>query len=432
MKSYSKGYPVNVFKKFSVSRRKRIMKARRFLMFIVLIITASVVIISGCKYDVAQPQWDKPFTAPASPTIDQIVPSEAMPGVNTITINGTNFGMPPDDTTTVYFDKETVEIISISSTSITVRRPSTVSDSCMIKVVSNRALLVAKKGPYKVDPVIENYGSFLDNLPLAVLTTDNAENLYVIEQSSRNINKVTPDGNRTVVGVATRIPYDAVFGPDGRMYLPENNKSIDVADFTADTVKEWTKLPSGRNVKFGDFDAKGNFYTGGTRSDLVILPPNPPAAPTAADIKTANAYISDEILAIRVHDGYVYVVSRDASLKDPAKIWRHQIFLDRDSLGAKELVYDMSNTGDLSSKLIKAISFSSNGKIFIATDDTDPLLVYDPGTQTVDIFYKNIVPSNCKDMCWGTGNYIYIISGNTTPAVNWIVYKIDMGTTSAP
>jgi hypothetical protein len=35
-------------------------------------------------------------------------------------------------------------------------------------------------------------------------------------------------------------------------------------------------------------------------------------------------------------------------------------------------------------------------------------------------------------MCWGTGNNIYVISGNTTPAVDWYVYKIDVGVTSAP
>jgi hypothetical protein len=422
--------------KISFSRRKRIMKAHRFLIFMVLILASFTLIISGCKYDVAQPQWDKSYTAPSSPTITQVIPSEAVPGVNLITITGTDFGMPPDDSTTVYFDKETAEIISISPTSISVRRPTIATDSCTIKVVSNKALVVAKMGPYKIAPVVENYGGFLDNLPLSVVAADNSENLYVVETSSRNISKVTPDGNRTVVGVATRTPYGGVIGPDGRLYLAENNRSIDVADFAADTVKEWTKLPSGRVVKFGDFDANGYFYTGGLRSDLIVLPPNPPAAPTAADIKTANAYTADEILAIRVSNGYVYVASRNASLKDPGKLWRHQL-LGNGDVGPQELVLDMSTAGDFSDRLIRSIGIASNGNIFIATDITtelcsNPLIVYEPGTGNFDTFYKNILPSNFKDMCWGTGNNIYVISGNTTPAVDWYVYKIDVGVTSAP
>jgi hypothetical protein len=426
-----------MIKKNSFSRRKRIMKANRFLMFISLIITALILIISGCKYDVAQPMWDRTYETPDSPTITQVTPAQATPGINTITITGTNFGMPPDDSTTVYFDKETAEIISISTTSISVRRPITTGNDCTIKVVSNKALVTAKMSPYKIDPVLENFGAFLDNLPLSVVATDNSENLYVVETSSRNINKVTPDGNRTVVGVVTRAPYDAVIGPDGNLYLPENNRAIDVADFAADTVKEWTKLPSGKIVKFGDFDTDGYFYTGGTKSDLIILPPNPPAALSATDIKTANAYTTAESLAIRISNGYVYVASRDASLKDPAKIWRHQL-LGNGDVGPQELVLDMS-TSDFSDRLIRAISFASNGNIFIATDLTsttevmdNPLLVYEPGTGKFDIFYKNILPSSFKDMCWGTGTNIYIISGNTTPEVDWYVFKIDLGVTSAP
>jgi hypothetical protein len=411
------------------------MKAYRLFEIATLLLAASMVLMTGCKYDVAEPQWYQPYSEPATPRITGIEPAtEARPGVNTITIRGENFAGVPD-TNAVYFDNLIAEIVTTSATSVTVRRPNLpnlsnlVSDTCTVKVVSNKALVVAKYGPYMIDAVFERWGGLRDNIALGALAVDNAENLYVAygDSTTPRILKVTSDGqNMGVVARASRIPTDGRFGRDGRLYLLGNNRAIDVVDVQTGTATQWIRLPSGRIVKVGDFDANGYLYTGGTRSDLVVIAPD-------SSVKYAGYYGSDEILAVRVYDRYVYVASRvptsGGAPPAPASIWKHQID-DTGSVGPKELVLDMSGTA-FSSRTITAITFDVNGTMYIATDSPDPILIANPVTGGVDYFYKSILPAYCKSFYWGRGTYLYVLSGNANPAQEWTVYRVDFGTAGA-
>lgn len=413
------------------------MKANRFLLSTVLFISASLAFVSGCKYNVSQPLWDQPYKAPATPQITSVdPPSEAKPGVSTITIHGHNFIVAASDTavsdsTIVYFGTTQADVVSMDSTTIVVLRPNLVSNSCTIKVAPHNAIVEATYGPYKIDPVYESYGGFLQNLQLGGITVDGAENLYVGETTSKYIHKITPDGNNTVIGTATNGPTDAQIGPDGNLYLTENNRKIDSVNLATNTVKTWTQLPPGKAVKVGDFGPDGYYYTGGPKTDLCIVPPNHPATLTAAQIKLAGSYATDEILAIRVYNGYVYVASRPNGTQTPAKIWRNQTIAD--SVGSQELVLDMGATA-FASDLVTDIAFSSAGTMFIGTASVaDPILIVDPATSKVDNFYKGIVPPYCNGFTWSkTSTYLYLISGNTAAAATWTVYRLDMGIPGAP
>lgn len=56
------------------------MKAYSFLVVMTLLLVASMVVMIGCEYDVAEPQWYKPFSEAATLRITQIEPaSEAIP-----------------------------------------------------------------------------------------------------------------------------------------------------------------------------------------------------------------------------------------------------------------------------------------------------------------------------------------------------------------
>jgi len=390
-------------------------------LFLLILLMLVVKFITGCKYDVAEPMWDKEFQGAPIPKITSVNPPQASAGVNTISIEGENLDV---NGTTVYFDNLIADVISSSQSKIVVRRPNLVSQSCYIKVVPNQALIVAKYGPYKIDKVVERYGSFLENLQLSVLAVDKSENLYVVETSSRNIVKVTPDGSKSVIGTVTRTPTDARVGPNGKLYLLGNNRSIDIVDLITGVTKEWIRLPSGRVVKFGDFDANGYFYTGGTRSDLVIIAPD-------LSLSYAGLYSSDEILTVRVFNNYVYVVSRKAGTQEAAKIWRHPI-ISPGSLGAKELFLDLSSFSEFASRTIKSITFSLEGKMFIATDSINPILIYDSSLNQIDYFYKGILPPYCKYFYWGNENYLYMIIGDATAGQEWTVYRVDMGSKGAP
>ncbi len=403
------------------------MKAYYYLIFVVLFITSSIVIMTGCEYDVSSPLWEQDFENPPTPQITQIEPSQgASAGVNFITIYGENFlGVP--DTNGVFFDNVPAEIVSNSPSTIVVRRPNLANDACTIKIVPTQTLVVVKYSPYRIDPVMERYGSFLENLQLSVVAVDNNENVYVVETVTRNIIKVTPDGEKTTIGVTTRPPYDARFGPDGRLYLPENNRAIDVADPQTGEVSQWTRLPSGQVVRYLDFDANGYCYTGGRRSQLVVIDPN-------LISKQTGFYASDEIFGIRVYQGYVYLAVSIASPdeQNPAlAIWRHAID-GSGNVGNPELVYDLTLKEDFASRNINSINFSENGTLYIGTDAPDPLLVVDPSTSNSDYFYKSILPSYSKHFYWGTGTFIYMICGNPTLGEEWTVYRINMGANGAP
>jgi hypothetical protein len=405
------------------------MKVYRLFEIAVLLLAASMLVMTGCKYDVAEPLWYQSFSEPATPKITGIEPAaEARAGVNTITIRGENFAAVPD-TNAVYFDNLIAEIVATSATSVTVRRPNLVTDSCTVKVVSNKAFVVAKFEPYKIYPVFQRSGAFRDNIVLNALAVDYSDNLYVVygDSSTPRIFRVTPDEQKVLVARASRLPTNGRFGPDGRLYLLGNNRAIDVVDVDAQTTTQWIRLPSGKVVKCGDFGPNGYFYTGGTRSDLVVVAPD-------LTVGQAGFYASDEILAIRVYSAYVFVASRvptsGGQPPTPASIWKHQID-GSGNVGPKELVLDMSGTA-FASRTITAITFSADGTMYIGTDSSDPILIGNPATGRVDYFYKSILPPYCKNFYWGRGTYLYMISGNANPAQEWTVYRVDMGTTGAP
>ena len=410
------------------------MNAYRYLVLAAFLVAVSMVVISGCEYDVTQPLWEQDYQAPPTPRITQVDPSPtATPGVNIITIRGENFTVQPE-INDVYFGKMLGEVVEYSDTSIKVRRPN-LADTCTVKVAPHRAINVARYGTlYKIDPVIERYGSFLDaTVVLSVVAADQAENLYVVTAVTRDIVKVTADGQKTTIGRATRAPTDARIGPDGRLYFPGNNRNIDVVDLATGAVTTWfqPQLPSGKLVKFGDFDANGYFYTGGTRTDLMIIAPD--LTNRAAGVyPTTIGSENNDIVAIRVYNGYVYVATRSTTT-GPVTIWRHLIGA-AGTLGPQEMMLDMSTT-PFASRSIRSLTFSANGLMYIATDSDDPILIFNPATNSLDYFYKSIVPRFCKHFFWGAGNYIYLISGNNSATADlvqaWTVYRLDMGTTTA-
>jgi len=416
------------------------MKALRLSPIAALLTWASLAYVAGCKYSVTEPLWYQPYTAPAAPQITSVVPAgQALPGVSTIAIHGHNFIVQASDTSTpsttiVTVGSESAQIVTLDSNLIVIRRPATVSDSLMIRVAPHNAIIEAAYGPYKVSPVLARYGGFLQNVQLGALALDNADNLYVIETVSKLVHKATSLTDNSVIGpmanAATSLSaYCARLGPDGDLYVMENNRYIDRVDLASQTVAHWTQMPSGKVVKFGDFGPGGQLYTGGPKTDLCIVPLNPPAALSTSQIKLAGSYITEEILAIRVYNGGVYVASRPYGSTTPAKIWMNPIVAD--SLGARQLVLDLGTTA-FGADLVADVAFSSTGTMFIATASAaDPLLVVNPATLSVDNFYKGIIPAYCTGLTWSkTSNYLYLISGNTAAAQTWTVYRVDMGASS--
>jgi hypothetical protein len=202
---------------------------KMLIAFVVLIL-----FMTGCKYEVAEPPWEKDFVNPPTPVIKEIQPADVAPaGINTITIVGENFAETIDDNK-VYFDNVNAEIITVSTNSITVYRPNLVSDSSTIWIVSYDAIVTAKYAPYKIDQVMERYGDFRDNNQLGAIAVDEDENMYAIEIST--VYKITPEGEKTFIGQAQGNAYDARMGPSGELVVLWNSDVISQMDVTTGEV----------------------------------------------------------------------------------------------------------------------------------------------------------------------------------------------------
>ena len=413
---------------------------------ILLVVIVLLSNISGCKYDVAEPMWEKPYSpACPDPEITNVTPSSAPAGVNYITITGNNLAPALDsmkirlsngrDTIIVYngilFNTTPAEVRNISPTSITVYRPNLVLDSCIIKILPQCALLKATYTYGKIDVVCQDFGGFNDKLGLYFVTIDSSGTVYVgefVTSSIWRLERINPDGVKTPISLSMasgqglqRTPTDArLRQSDGYLYVfNSSDRWFHRIDLSTGLIYRYLQMPSGKIMRYGDFDANGYLYGGGVGTDLCIVPPS------LSPITYAQAYQTDSILAVRVFNNYVYIAARQRGTLSPVKIFRHQI-TSPGSLGQKELVVDFATTG-FSDRTVRDISFSQSGKMFITTGNTDPILLYDQSTGTIDYFYKNIIPPYGVHSAWGNTNYLYMIS-----AENWTLVRVDMGENGTP
>jgi hypothetical protein len=424
------------------------MKFYSFLISAAFLLALSSVVIIGCKYDVAEPLWDKPAAGGITVTITSIEPVQAVPGVNTITIHGSGFTGAADtsvvhnvatgrDTAIVYngvtFNGVKAEIMECSSTSIKVRRPNLTGDSITVNIATSIALVEAKSSIYKIDPVMERYGAFLDNFQVDAVVVDSAENVYVIADAAApcRVFQVTPGGH-TQVGTTLRAPMDAKIGPDGRLYYVGNNTSgfrdIDVVNLQTGIASLWYHHASVYFTCF-DFDANGFIYAGSNRTRSLLK-----INTTHSAISSAADYTQDSILAVRVYNGYVYSVVQ----RFPALTVSRSLIADTSAaVGAKELVLDLTQVGMSLRNIVKSLAFSADGsKMYIGVAGTNSILIATDAmnipisSDRVDILYKGILPTYCKHFC--IGDRMYMLSGNTSPAVPWDLYRVDVGTSGSP
>lgn len=396
---------------------------KRYIIFTILIATLSI--MTGCEYDVAEPLWEQDYSNPPAPVITSVEPADVAPaGINTITIYGENFAESAEDNL-VYFNNVKADIISAGSTEITVYRPNLVADSAEIKVVSNDALVVAKMGPYKLNPVMERFGSFVDNNELAAIVVDTDENVYAIQFSPLIVYKVTPEGDKTILNDMGGIPYGAVMGPGDNIVIFQNKKQIFQMNTATGDSSVFAEVD--KNVRFGDFDEYGNLYTAGQRSDLFVVT----SGNTTGD--PIDVYSRDTILWIRIFNGYVYLLvdirSPDADNPELA-IWRHEILDATGSLGNRELVLNWTETEPYLEMEAEPASFtfSADGSLYVGSDYTSPvLMVSADGSQSP--LYKDILPSAASDLVWGNMNYMYMILDSDS---EYNLIRIDMGAEGAP
>ena len=388
----------------------------------ILAVLAVLVIMTGCEYDAPTAMYYQDQATYLTPVISEIIPADVAPaGANTITIRGTDL-KSDSGSVSVYFDNVMAEMLNATSTELLVRRPNLVSDAAVVKVVSDASLVVVRQENYKIESVIESYGGFLDGERHSVLAVDNDENLYVIQRSPRTVYRIPADGSdKVVIGEASKIATDAKMGPNGKLLILMNNKSIMQMDVTTGEETEWVAVA--KKVSFGDFDANGNFFCAGKKTDLYVV--HSDLSSTASGL-----YADHDVYCVRVFGDYVYVLGEDtkAGEGDPAiAIWRSKIADATGTLNDAELVLDWSTTGEYADYAPLYMVFDADGNLYVGSEAPSPLFMLT--TQgTFDVMYKEIVPTTASILVWGNGNYLYQIMGGD----EWDIKRIDMGKTSAP
>lgn len=389
--------------------------------FIALIILS----ISGCKYQVAEPQWDQDHQNPSAPNITKVNPESATGGVNTIEINGTNF----DTSLTrnkVYFDNIQADVIGGDDTTLRVLRPNLVTQSATIKVVSYDAIVVAEYSPYQITATHEMYGGFVTGLELHGLTFSDNGMLYIAQVDDRGpqypyvIYKSETGATNTVVDTFSRsgVITAMAVAPDSQIVIMFDYRRNYRMDPATGEVNEWIQTSRSRyHISYGDFDADDNFYFGGPGLGIQVLPSG--ADPETGVIET-GLYLDDQIVGLKSANNSLYVMTM--ATDSSRKLWKHPIESDG-SVGAQEVVMDSTTLpAGYSPADVNTFAVSEDGTVYFGTRTKEPIFMIHPDG-TPEVLYKGILPADAKELEFGAGGYLYMLHGEG----EWNVLKIDVG-----
>lgn len=381
-----------------------------------------VISLSGCSEKQPAALWPPaPNTVPSPQITGLNPPDTAGPGVLDIAINGENFGTSPSQLF-VYFGTSLVNVTSVTPTQITLPRPTVYGDSITVKVVVQDADLEAKYPNYVVTQVAKSLGGFVPLSVTSAEASDDSGNVYVAIDNSKTIVKVTPDGTMMDYAAYSRTLTIASMrmGSDGTLYIQMAfKKDLYTIPPGGGALTKLLSFSDAMNVF--DFDQNGNIYAGGSNKHLNI-------AHTDNSIATGPDYSGYNVIAVRVYDNYLYVLAQNTSSDStmPSGVFRHQITSANGDLGARELVLDWSTTGDYSASRFNDLTFSSDGYMYIATDNANPILMVSP-SGSMRPLYKGILTPTAAAITW-SGSTLYQLMGGDQIGLT----SIAMGKSGAP
>jgi hypothetical protein len=162
-----------------------------------------------------------------------------------------------------------------------------------------------------------------------------------------------------------------------------------------------------------DFDQDGNLWGGGNNTNIFRVEQN----------RTITTFpFAGNARSLRVYGGYLYFAARtDAG----EKIWRAQI--SSGSLGTPEVYFDFGAAYPTNAPL--AITFSSDGDLYIGTDSPDGILIVNPDKSYSAPFgaYEASFGTGLSYLAWGGADDLYC-----STASGILLRFVIRGKTSAP
>jgi hypothetical protein len=370
-----------------------------FLSFVALVIF----FVSGCDNPKSGSLYDPNAASNPAPTITSVSPAgTAFAGMDTIVIAGTNFSSVLAENT-VYFNTTPATLLKVTSSQITLLAPLVALDSVAIRVAVSGADKFSNTSLYKLKAGVVTFGGLIATELASAVTTDAAGNLYSGFSSSgteAGILKFVPVGTRSAYAPATAgvAAWTSLkMGPGGLIYGARNVRAVySFAKGGGSSAALFVALPTGTFASDIDFDQTGNLWIGGNNSNIYRI----------ASDKTVTPFpFVGAVHSLRVYSGYLYFAARtDAG----EKVWRAQI--STSGLGTPEIYFDFGAA--YPNNLPLAITFSSDGILYIGTDSPDGVLVVNPNKSFSAPFsaYKSIYSPSFLAFAWGAADDLYATS----------------------
>ena len=386
----------------------------------------SILIFSCEEPDAPDSIWDENDQGGSTPIVDTVEPSQgSFAGIDTIMITGQHFS-PDVSENLVYFNGMLGNVVSSTSSLISVVPPNLVSDSVQINVAVQGAFVFGKyENLYTLTAAVVEYGPFDQFTDIYSLDLDRQENLIVSLNATPDAQFwiVDTDQDSAVWSSSLAKASGMKMGPTGSIYFVNYQRFLYRDE--QGTAKENTEIFKrlNGNATDLDFDENGNLFVGGTGSiiDHVDIYNEDGLTDGVSEAKNLDTL---DIISLKVFNNFLYVLTTTVS-SDQA-IYKIPILDNSGTLGDLELVFDWSNYTNKEASAL-CITLSESGDIFVGSDwTTQPLTMIQNGSAIG--FYNTILTAPIVYMAWGNGNYLYVI--NKIEDTNR-VQKIDTRTTGA-
>jgi len=373
-----------------------------------LLVFSALLVFSFCTENDKPASIYGPETVSPDPVITSLSPEgKAFSGVTEITVTGENFRENPEENF-IYFGTVKGEITSASANQLTVVPPVIEQNDLTVKLAVKGAYQFAAFSPYSLEYAARIYGDYGSFDNIMTMAMDKEENLYV-HKGNKEIEKMTPDGTRTIIGSASiNVTTSMKVGPNGNLYMVRKNNYIYLYDLNKGEDEKFVKV-SGRLIDI-DFDQNGIIYGAGKGDGITTIQPD-----GSSFVETTD-YADYDISSLRVYNGYVYVFavytgSGEAEVE--SGIWRNPITANDGSLGAKELYF---NWGAYAADGASVLDFEidTEGNFYLGTDKGVGIVKLDVSKNAAPYYERVIFPSS-KVMCWGNSNSLYIYRDSSVP-----------------
>jgi hypothetical protein len=388
-----------------------------------------ILFLSSCENPETGSLYDPNATSPKpQPTVTSISPQSGLAGVTTITIVGTNFSAVKAENT-VLFDATAMQVLSATSTQLTVRAANLIKDSIRIRVQVTGASLFSNTVLCKLEAAVAEFGQFDFMDEAWGTTTDAAGNLYVsfvTGGTGMGIKKFTAAGVKSDYAPSGGVTkWSALkMGPNGELYLARILKAIYKIPAGGGSPAVWVSFGNLGTVFDMDFDQSKVLWAAGNNESVYRI----------LQDKTVKAFpFVANVRAVRAFGGYVYfggLVTAD----NAEKVVRFKI-VSADSLGPQEDYFNFtaSPLGG-AGKSIFAINFGTDGDMFIGTDAADPIIIVH-ADKNAEVLHPGVLSPAMHIFASGIGSTLYAVRGTSAGGVvgtSGKIYKINPLKTLAP